>query len=65
MTEKSPSPPAGGTYCVGDVVDHDGCLGAPVVHGGQAVIALLAGRVPDLKLYRGVIQTDGLSEEGS
>ena len=21
------------TYCVGDVVDHDGSLGSPVVHG--------------------------------
>lgn len=63
--EESPPLPAGATYCVGDVVDHDGRLGTPVVHGSQAVVALLAGCVPDLKLYRGVIQTDGLSEEGS
>ena len=37
-------------YCVGDVVDHDGSLGPPIVHGGQAVIPLLSSCVPDLKL---------------
>lgn len=40
----------GSLYCVGDVIDHDGSLGAPVVHGGQAVIPLLSSCVPDLKL---------------
>ena len=53
------------TYCVGDVVDHDGGLGSPVVHGRQAVISLLSGSVPDLKLHCCVIQTYRLCEEGS
>ena len=35
---------------VGDIVDHDGGLGAAVVHRGEAVVALLARRVPDLEL---------------
>lgn len=42
-------------YCVGDVIDHDGCLGPPIVHGGQAVVSLLSSCVPDLKLDRGVV----------
>jgi len=57
--------PAGETYRVGDVIDHDGRLSASVVHWSQAVVALLTRRVPDLKLHSGVVQTDGLSEEGS
>ena len=51
-------------YCVGDVVDHDGSLGPPIVHGGQAVIPLLSSCVPDLKLDCCVVQADGLCEEG-
>lgn len=52
-----------GAHLVGDVVDHDGRLRPPVVHGGQAVVPLLAGRVPDLKLHRCVVQADGLCEK--
>jgi len=52
------------THCVGDVVDHDGGLRAAVVHGRQAVVALLTRRVPDLKLDRRVVQAHGLREEG-
>ena len=33
---------------VGDVVDHDDAVRAPVVAGGDGTEALLAGRVPDL-----------------
>lgn len=57
--------PAGETYRVGDVVNHNGRLSASVVHWSQAVVALLTRCVPDLELHCGVIQTDGLSEEGS
>lgn len=67
QTDKSLSPPCcstGGTYCVGNVVDHDGRLSASVVHWSQAVVALLTCCVPDLKLHSGVVQADSLSEEG-
>lgn len=53
------------TYCVGDVVDHNGSLGPPVVHGCQAVIPFLSCSVPDLKLDCCIIQTYRLCEEGS
>ena len=53
------------TYCVGDIIDHDGGLGPPVVHGCQAVIPFLSCSVPDLKLDCCVIQTYCLCEEGS
>ena len=49
---------------VGDVVDDDGSLGASVVHRCQRVVALLAGRVPDLELDCRVVQTNGLRQEG-
>lgn len=54
----------GNLYCVGDVIDHDGSLGPPIVHGGQAVIPLLSSCVPDLKFDCCVVQTDRLCEEG-
>lgn len=53
------------THLVCYVVHHDGCLGTSVVHGGQTVVALLAGRVPDFKLDRRVVQAHRLSQEGS
>lgn len=53
------------TDLVGDVVDYDRRLRATVVHRRQAVVPLLAGSVPDLKLDRGVLQADCLSQEGS
>lgn len=52
------------THCVGDVVDHDGSLGPPVVHGRQTVIPFLPCSVPDLKLDCCIIQTYCLCEEG-
>lgn len=64
-------PPPSSTACiiqptrlVGDVVDHDGGLRSSVVHGRQAVVALLTRSVPDLKLDRRVIQAHRLGEEG-
>lgn len=59
------SPSSRSTYGVGDVVDHNGSLGSPVVHGCQAVIPFLSSSVPDLKLDRCVIQTYCLCEERS
>ncbi|TNN35042.1 EF-hand domain-containing family member B [Liparis tanakae] len=56
--------PGAPTHLICDVVHHDGRLGASVVHGRQAVVALLTGRVPDLKLDRRVVQTHRLSQEG-
>lgn len=53
------------TYCVSDVIDHNGRLSSSVIHGCQAVIPLLASCVPDFKLYRCIVQTDRLCEEGS
>lgn len=55
--------PRWGPYLVGDIIDHDGSLCPPVVHRGQTVVSLLAGRIPDLKLYRCVIQADGLCKK--
>ena len=53
------------THSVGDVVDHDGGLRSTVIHGRQAMVALLARSVPDLKLHRRFVQTYRLGEEGS
>lgn len=44
-------------YRLGDVKDHDGGLSTAVVHRRQTVVAFLSCRVPDLKLYRGLVQT--------
>lgn len=54
-----------GTHCVSNIIDDDGRLGSSVIHRGQAVISLLSGRVPNLKLYCCIIQTDCLCEESS
>ena len=53
------------TYSLCDVVDDDGAVCVAVVHGGQRLVALLAGRVPDFKLDGCVlVEGDGLGEEG-
>ena len=53
------------TYGLCDVVDDDGAVGVAVVHGGERLVALLAGRVPDLELDGcGFVEGDGLGEEG-
>ena len=49
-----------------DVVDDDSAVCVAVVHGGEGLVALLASRVPDLKLDRRVVvEGNGLGEEGS
>ena len=53
------------TYSLCDVVHDDGAVGIAVVHGRKGFVALLAGRVPDLKLdCGGLVEGDGLGEEG-
>lgn len=49
-----------------NVVDNDGAVGIAVVHGGQGLVALLTGGIPDFKLDSGgLVEGDGLSEERS
>lgn len=50
---------------VRDVVHDYGGLGASVVHGRQAVVPLLASRVPYFKFYCRVIKTYRLSQKSS
>jgi hypothetical protein len=51
-------------YLSGDVEHNDGRSSAAVVHGGEAVVALLAGGVPDVELHGGCVQSQHLREEG-
>lgn len=52
------------TYGLRDIVYNNGTVGISVVHGGQRLVSLLAGRIPNLELDRRVlIEGDGLSEE--
>ena len=51
------------THLALNVVDDDGGLGSSVVHGRQAVVALLTRGVPDLKLHRRLVQAYRLSQE--
>ena len=52
------------SFFIRNVVNDDGGLGAPIVHGRERVVALLARRVPDLELDGGVVDLDCLREEG-
>lgn len=50
---------------MGDVVDYDGAICVAVVHGRQRLVSLLASGIPNLELDgRGLIEGDGLGEEG-
>ena len=42
-------------YRAGDVVHDDGRGRAAVVHGGEGVVLLLAGGIPDLELDRLIV----------
>lgn len=43
---------------------HDDRRGrAPVIHGRQRPIALLAGRIPNFELHRGIVEGDRLGKE--
>mmetsp|Transcript_31517 Transcript_31517/g.93641 ORF Transcript_31517/g.93641 Transcript_31517/m.93641 type:complete len:254 (-) Transcript_31517:50-811(-) len=48
-----------------DVVHDDCCSSAPVVHGRERVVPLLAGRVPNLKLDGRVVERDRLRQKRS
>jgi len=51
---------------LGDVVDHNGAVGIPVVHGGKRFVPFLARRIPDLKFDScRFVEGYGLGEEGS
>lgn len=53
------------THGLRDIVDDDGAVGITVVHGGEGLVSLLSGGIPDLELDGGVlIEGDGLGEEG-
>ena len=53
------------THRLCDVVDNDGAVGVPVVHGREGFISFLPGCIPYFKFYRrSVIEGDCLSEEG-
>ena len=62
---RSPTGVRAGSYRLRDIVNDDGAVGVPVVHGRQRLVALLARRVPDLKLDRGVlVERYRLCQEG-
>ena len=50
---------------VSDVVHDNRSCGAAVVHGRETMVALLAGRVPDLELDCRLIERNRLREERS
>ena len=52
------------TNLISDVINHNSCLGAPVVHWGQGVVPLLSSRVPYFELDRRVRQANRLRQEG-
>jgi hypothetical protein len=54
-----------GSDPVCDVVNDDRSSGPTVVHRGQRVVALLASSIPDLELYRCVIQCNSLRQKCS
>jgi len=54
----------GDAYSLRDVVNHYCAVCVPVVHWCERLVALLAGRVPYLKLDgRSLVEGDGLGEE--
>lgn len=66
VSENSDMPEGPGvrTYGLCNVVDDNSAVGVAVVHGGQGLVALLAGGIPDFKLDSGgLIEGDGLGEE--
>ena len=51
-------------YGLCDVIDYDGAVCVPIVHGCQRLVSLLACRVPYLKLdCGGFVEGDCLGEE--
>ncbi len=55
-----------GTYGLCDIVDDDGAVGIPVIHGSEGFVAFLSGGIPYLEFDCGsIVEGDGLREEGS
>lgn len=49
------------TYSLCDIIYDNGAVCVSIVHGGERLVALLAGGIPDLKLNRGgFIEGNGL-----
>lgn len=51
------------TRLVGNIIHHDRGGRPPVIHRRQAAVSLLPGRIPDLELYRRVIELHLLRQE--
>jgi hypothetical protein len=48
-----------------DIVDDNGAVGVAVVHGGEGLVTLLSGGIPNFELDCGVfIERNGLCQEG-
>ena len=53
------------TYGLRDIVDYDGTVCIPIVHGCQRLVSFLTGCIPDFEFDGcGVVEGDGLGEEG-
>lgn len=54
------------TYSLSDIVNHNGTVRIPVVHGSKRFVPLLTSRIPYLELHCGtVVKGYGLCEERS
>lgn len=52
------------TYSLSDIINDNGAVGIAIVHGGQRLVPLLAGRIPNLEFDgRVFIEGDGLCQE--
>lgn len=52
------------TYPFGNIIDYDGGVRPPIIHGSQRVVALLAGRIPYFKLERVPLHLQRLRQKG-
>ena len=51
-------------YRLRDVVDNDGTIRIPIIHGRQRFVPLLPRSIPYLKFHRGVlVERDGLGQK--
>lgn len=52
-------------YAFGKVVNDNGRMGTPIVHGREGIVAFLACRVPNLKLESFTLHLQSLRQKGS
>lgn len=53
-------------YRLSNIIDDNGTIGIPVVHGRERLVSFLTRRVPNLELYSCVlVEGNGLGQEGS